>query len=35
MMAALIELKERREQDDKEDEERESEVERDDWECEG
>lgn len=32
MMAALIELKERREQEDKEDEERSLEVERDDWE---
>lgn len=32
MMAALIELKERREQEDKEDEERALEIERDDWE---
>ena len=32
MMAALIELKERREQEDKEDEERALEIERDEWE---
>lgn len=32
MMAALIELKERREQEDKEDEERSLEIERDEWE---
>ena len=32
MMAALIELKKRREQEDKEDEERALEIERDEWE---